>query len=280
MRYRFSEGVLTKAVISALLLAVSVKASPVSKDEALRAATSELPGFFNGPWQQAGEFPLHNLEEETVAYTFIFARAQSVKGGAAESLIPSEYITKKRQSLTDAGKSVSGNESVLYGSEHFASIVISADDTEPVVLRCFLGLPAQEVKRADACALAARKNGAAAWRVSQSLMLGLFDEAFCVEKEDGSERLVVDMRSGAVVTYAAAKAVALKKKRAVADDELIRLCKIAWSKYRVAGKTPVVPVAGRREKKSGTLGDADPLLKNAIDSKKAVPAVGFEEKKR
>ena len=65
----------------------------------------------------------------------------------AEEDSPAGFVAKGRAKLAGDGKSASSDEPDLYGQGRFASIVISAADTEPVVLRCFKGLPRKWSKR-------------------------------------------------------------------------------------------------------------------------------------
>ena len=157
---------------------------------------------------------------------------------------------------------MTGNTSELYGENRFASIVVSADDTEPPVLRCFLGLPPHVVKESDALALAA-KTGGAAWRVRHCLMLGLFDEAFSLETTTGSTALVVEMRTRSSTSLADAKARALAKRVADPDPERVRKCQEAWNLYREAvehvpapAKVPTAGAGVRKTNVAAALKDA------------------------
>ncbi|MDD5705782.1 MAG: hypothetical protein PHR35_07635, partial [Kiritimatiellae bacterium] len=149
----------------ALLTAATLVAAPVQRDTAFRAASAELPTFFPGTWQSAGEVAMYNLSGETVAYTFIFARQNTNAGEPAQEREPAAFVAKARERLAANGKTVTGDAAELYGESLFASIVISAVDTEPPVLRCFLGLPPHLVKERDALALASKGGGAGIWRV-------------------------------------------------------------------------------------------------------------------
>jgi len=236
--YRIQLGV----VLLLLSLASAAKAAPVSHDEAFRVATAELPGFYTGNWNPAGEILLHNLSGDVTAFIFMFDRTQKLSN-KDQTPAPAAFVAKARTDLAAAGIVVSGYESELRGADRYATIVISADDTEPPVLRCFLGLPPQVVREVEVLALAAdNKGGAGSWRVRHCLMLGFFDEAFLVEPTTGSkEALVVDLRMRAVVTEKEAKTRALTKRAAAPDPELIRMSQNAWAPYRAAGNTLDVP---------------------------------------
>ncbi|MDD2454897.1 MAG: hypothetical protein PHE10_01045, partial [Kiritimatiellae bacterium] len=149
----------------------------------------------------------------------------------------------RRSKLADAGKNLNGNNPGLYGAERFATIVISADDTEPPVLRCGLGLPPQLVKERDAEALAKSAYAQGRWRVRRRLMLGMLDEAFECEDEEGREApLVVEMRTGKTLPLAeAAERGRAKRKQAAAEPERERLCREAWAPFRGATRKGVRP---------------------------------------
>jgi len=152
-------------------------------------------------------------------------------------------VAERRARLGKAGKGSNGNNPELYGAERYATVVISADDTEPPVIRCFLGLPPQLVKERDAEALAVRKHGQGRWRVRRHLMLGMFDEAFVCEDEDGGrEALVVDMRTGKTLPLAEAASRANAKRKATDNDpELERMCREAWAPFRKQTKVGAQP---------------------------------------
>ncbi len=224
---------LVLSIVVALLANFALYAVPVKRDAALQAAMHELPGFFAGSWLWADEETLYDLSGGTVAYMFMFRKSQAqVK--VNDVLLPLEpvaFVASKRMVLSKQGVSVSGNESDLYGQDVFASIVISAVDTEPVVLRCFRGLPSHVVKSADAMGLATETAPGSTWRVRHYLMLGLFDEAFSLETANGESELIVDMRTQSVTTPAKAKAKASVKKQVAPDAERVSLCQKAWKKY-------------------------------------------------
>ena len=248
-------------------LASAVQAAPVSRGEAFRAATAKLPSFYAGNWNPAGEILLHNLSGDVTAFIFMFDRAQKLSDKT-----PATFVEKARTDLAAAGKTVSGYEPELRGADRYATIVISADDTEPPVLRCFLGLPPQVVREANALALAADKGGAGSWSVRHYLMLGFFDEAFAVEPSVGSkETLIVDLRMRAVVTEKEAKTRALTKRAAAPDPELIRMSQKAWGPYRTASKTLNVPPL----QKDSVSGDA--IKKKVSDPSFPLPRKGSEQ---
>ena len=200
-------------------------------------AAHQLPGYFAGPWQLAGEYALENLSGDTVAYTFIFSKparqvTPSPEGG---SLAPASFVARARERLRGSGRPATGNTAELYGEDRFASILVSADDTEPPVLRCYRGLPPHLVKEADALDLVTKKRGAGAWRVSRRLMLGMFDEAFCLENAaDTNAAEIVDMRTGAVLSKAEAETRGRTKKVAGQDRERVRMSREAWRALKPA----------------------------------------------
>lgn len=227
------------AMCGAGFLSGSAAAAPVSRDEAFAAAATELPRFYAGSWNLADEMPLYGLSGDVKAFLFMFDRGQKASGGG-EAGAPAAFVAKARADLAAKGIVLSGQEPELRGEDRYATIVISADDTEPPTLRCFQGLPYQVVRAVDALALAAEKKGAGSWRVRHGLMLGFFDEAFAVEPAAGSgEALVVDLRMRAVVTEKEAKARALAKQAVPPDPDLIRMSRQAWEPYRTAVQTPV-----------------------------------------
>ena len=219
--------------------AVAATAAPVSRDEALRAAERELPGFFGGSWRPAGEIALFDLSETVAAYAFIFTDASAPALAGAPEEQPTGFVARARAGLAAAGRMVTGAESELYGADRFATIVIAADDTEPVVLRCFRGLPPQLVKEADAPGLAGQGGGA--WRVKHHLMLGFFDEAYLLENADGTAEQIVDLRTRSSATKTALREREVARKQAAADPERIRLCQDAWKPYRAAAKAGPAP---------------------------------------
>lgn len=241
MRHNVRTSAFGVAVLLGLWMAEGVVAAPVQRADAYRAAQEELPGFFAGPWQPAAEIALHNLSGDIAAYTFIFARPPAATQAKAQEQNPAAFVTKAREQLAAEGKTATGNEPQLYGDNLFASIVISADDTEPPVLRCFLGLPPHVVKEAEALALADRTGGGKGWRVRHYLMLGLFDETFSLETPADSSELVVDMRSRAAAPLSDVKARALAKRVPAPDPDRVRRCQEAWERYRTGGPDPVSP---------------------------------------
>lgn len=225
----------------ALGWALAAPAAPVARDEAFRAAETELPRFYPGNWAAADEIPLYDLSGDVAAYAFIFERAGK-RSAAAET--PAEFVERARAARTAAGAETSGYEAELRGEDRYATIVVAADDVEPPVLRCHLGLPSHVVRAANAVALAGKAKSDVAWRVRRPLMLGFFDEAFVLEPASGSgEALVVDLRTQAAVPESDALARARLRKAAAPDPERERLCREAWQPYRPATATAVVPLA-------------------------------------
>ncbi len=247
-------------------------ADSVTRDTAFQVASSQLPSFYPGTWRLSDEYAMENLSGETLAYTFIFAKtdAQTAKTAEFRTLAPTSFVARARLRLKEGGQSVTGNSPELYGETLFASIIISAKDTEPPVLRCFQGLPVHVVKEEDALALVAKERGAGAWRVSRRLMLGLFDEAFCLENaDDASAAQVVDMRSGSVVTKADAQGRSRMKKHGIADDaERVRLCKAAWQTAVAQSKKSAADVqpdpANARQKVSNGKAPSLPLRRTSV----------------
>ena len=86
----------------------------------------------------------------------------------------------------------------------------------------------------DAEALAKSAYAQGRWRVRRRLMLGMFDEAFECEDEEGREApLVVEMRTGKSLPLAeAAERASAKRKGSAADPERARLCREAWAPFR------------------------------------------------
>ena len=230
MRRNRKRGTILLHVMFALGVTLQSLAAPVGRDGALRAAKAELPRYYAGPWQLASEQTMHDLEGNVQAYTFVFSHARAEAKASAPDADPAQFIAKARRNLAAAGKAISGNEPQLYGRERFASIVVNADDTEPVVLRCFKGLPPHLVKASNAKALAAQRRGGA-WRTRRYLMLGLFDEALLMESPDGKDAVVVDMRTRSVVTREVARERALRKKRPTPSEEQARQCRKAWAPH-------------------------------------------------
>jgi hypothetical protein len=259
-----------------LLMAAPVVAAPITRNEAFGAAANELPDFFAGDWRPAGELVLYRITGNTGAYVFMFANTPKPADGAPPEETPAAFAARQRASLVDDRKPFSSTASELYGEDRFATIFISADDTEPVVLRCFKGLPAQLVKEADALALAAKAGGSSALHVRRCLMLGMFDEAFLIEPATGTGQvLVVDMRTRSVVTEQEAQARAQTKRAAAVDPERVRLCQAAWARYRLGGKAAAEllsqpgPTSGGRPK--------SPVITNG-ESNKQPPVPGPQGK--
>ena len=235
----------------ALGWALAAPAAPVARDDAFRAAESELPRFYPGEWAAADEVPLYDLNGAVAAYAFIFERGAK-RSAAAET--PAAFVERARAAVAAAGAEATGYETELRGEDRYATIVIAADDAEPPVLRCHLGLPGHVVRAANAVALAGRTQRGGAWRVRRPLMLGFFDEAFVVEPATGTgETLVVDLRTQAAVPEREARARAkLRKAAAAPDPERERLCAEAWQPYRAATATAVIPLAAPAVAKGGT----------------------------
>ena len=235
----------------ALGWALAAPAAPVARDDAFRAAETELPRFYPGEWTAADEVPLCDLDGAAAAYAFIFERAGK-RAAAAEA--PAAFVARARAAVAAAGAEATGYETELRGEERYATIVIAADDAEPPVLRCHLGLPGHLVREANALALAGRTQRGGAWRVRRHLMLGFFDEAFVVEPAAGAgDALVVDLRTQAAVPEREARARArLRKAAAAPDPERERLCAEAWQPYRPAKATAVIPLAAPSGAKGGT----------------------------
>lgn len=255
------------AMASLWMAAAISMAEPVLRQEAYRAARSELPGFFPGPWKSTGEIVLKDLEGSAAAYLFMFKSTGTDVVPISDDSTPAEYVARTRARLKLTGNAVSGSTRALYGEDRFASIVISADDEEPIVLRCFKGLSPHLVKEADAVSLAARKGGGGTWRVREYLMLGLFDEAFSIETDADGSTLVVDTRTGTVLTHSEAKTRAIEKQREKrSNSELRGRCRQAWRAYRSPNETHVLPAVlpaaatARRTKKVAATVQADPIL--------------------
>ena len=217
-------------------LALCAAAAPVPRETAFHVAAHQLPGYFAGPWQLAGEYALENLSGDTVAYAFIFSKPsrqefQSPEGGA---LAPTSFVARARARLRESGRPATGNMAELYGEDRFASIFVSAVDTEPPVLRCYRGLPPHLVKEADALDLVTKKRGAGAWRVRRRLMLGMFDEAYCLENAaDTNAAVVVEMRSRSVATKTEAQARRPRRQTGTDETERIQMCRAAWRGFGV-----------------------------------------------
>lgn len=238
-------------VCMALGWALAAPAAPVARDDAFRAAETELPRFYPGEWAAADEVPLCDLDGAVAAYAFIFERAAK-RSAAAEA--PVAFIARARAAVAAAGAEATGYETELRGEDRYATIVIAADDAEPPVLRCHLGLPGHLVRAANAVALAGRSQRGGVWRVRWSLLLGFFDEAFVVEPATGTgDALVVDLRTQAAVPEREARARAqLRKAAAALDPERERLCAEAWQPYRAAHATAVIPLAAPAGANGGT----------------------------
>jgi hypothetical protein len=235
------------AGLAAGFAAVTLLAAPVTPRMAARAGAAEVQRFFPGGWQPAGEMILQDLAGDTAAYVLIYGDSGKAAGDAGAGSAPAAFLQAQRARLADQGKPATGNAAELYGEDRFATIFISASDTEPVVLRCFKGLPPQMVKEPEALALGAKAGGGKDLRVRHCLLLGLFDEAFLVEPTAGGAAWVVDLRTGAAVSEQAAKARA-QRKQAVADPERAGRCQAAWAKYRAteaAGRPPGVPAGAK-----------------------------------
>ena len=230
---------------------LAAPAAPVARDDAFRAAETELPRFYPGEWSAADEVPLYDLNGAVAAYAFIFERAAK-RSAAAEA--PAAFVARARAAVAAAGAEATGYETELRGEDRYATIVIAADDAEPPVLRCHLGLPGHLVREANALDLAGRARRGVSWRVRQPLMLGFFDEAFVVEPATGTgDALVVDLRTQSAVPEREARARAqLRKAAAAPDPERERLCAEAWAPYRTAKTTAVIPLAAPAGAKGGT----------------------------
>ena len=222
-----------------LLAACAAVAEPVARDTAFLVASGQLPAYYPGPWQLSDEYRLENLSGETVAYTFIFRKKDA---NPVDAVAPTSFVQRARSRLKGEGVTATENTPELYGEALFASIVISAEDTEPPLLRCFQGLPSHVVKEAAALALVAKKRGPAAWRVKHRLMLGMFDEAFCLENaEDAAAAQVVDMRTGTLLTKAEVELRVRARQAAPGDAERVRMCRAAWQEAVAQGAKCAAP---------------------------------------
>ncbi len=228
-----------RMLVLRLLLSATMAAcgAPVAQDIAFYAAQTALPVFFPGYWLPAGELELQAIDGTRIVYVFIFERGD---GGYAPSAhapaTPAAYVAATRHTLAAAGRVVSGHEDELYGVHRFATIYISADDTQPPVLRCFEGLPPPLVRAESALSLAALKTPRDGWRVRRHLMTGLFDETYELEHPDmPGEPLLVELRSRTVwpVTEAVRKAASVTPS---AGGDLERLSQAAWEPYRAGGR--------------------------------------------
>ena len=226
--------------------ALCAAAAPVPRETAFHVAANQLPSYFAEPWQLADEYALENLSGDTVAYTFIFSKPsqQEFSSSEGEALAPTSFVARARERLRGSGRPVTGNTTELYGEDRFASILVSADDTEPPVLRCYRGLPPHLVKEAETLVLVTKKRGSGAWRVRRRLMLGLFDEAFCLENAaDTNAAEIVDMRTGAVLSKAEAETRGRAKQVAGQDRERVRMCREAWGAVKPAVHSDAVTPA-------------------------------------
>lgn len=230
---------------AALFLAAGqAAAEPVARNTAYHAARTELPGFFPGQWEPADEIILHDINENIVAYAFVFIR--NGKTAAANNTSykkPADFVEAQRAELTQAGKQINGNNPELYGEDRYATVFISADDTEPPVLRCFLGLPPQLVK-AEKARTMSKEHAGGEWRIRTFLMQGLFDESFVLESTANPENLLLaDTRVNQIMTTAEAttRAAGMKESN-VEDSAKASLCKKAWQQYKTAAKIHNAPL--------------------------------------
>lgn len=216
-------------------------AAEVRKEEARYAANAYLPEFYPGEWHLVQELPMYDLNGVVKAYIFIFPPA--ARQAESESS-PTNFLACRQAERLAAGQTVSGYEPELLGEDRFAGIMISADDQEPPVLRCFKGLPPQLTRQVTVNQLAGQQAGSGRWQVRHALMLGFFDEAFVVDPEGKGESLVVDARSRVAVSESAAKARAAKVALVAADPEIVRLSQASWAGLKAqavaasAGSTP------------------------------------------
>ncbi len=199
--------------------------APVDRAAALRAAADRLPTFFSGSWLRVDDFSMVDPEGTTRAYTVVFHQ-----GDTRNAASPANFLARVRQQKRAAGRQINENSSDLYGSDRYASIVVSADDTEPVVIRCYRGLPATLVKL-EAAQKLARATGKSDLRLAQHLMLGMFDETVLLESPDGSERVVVDMRTRTTTSLQEAQTRAKRKTGVTRSKKFIEQCRMAWAPY-------------------------------------------------
>ncbi len=213
------------------------EAAPVSRNEAFGAASALLPSFFPGDWFLADEITLHLLSGEAGAFLFVFESGGKTSDDQARNS-PQEFVARTRADLAGQSGRPTGYEPELRGEDRYATIMISAEDTAPPVLRCFRGLPFQRVREVNALDLAGREKDGKPWRVRHHLMLGFFDEAFLVEPVDGGgDAMVVDLRTHAVVTEPDAQAQARLQSPRQPDPDLARMSQEAWAPYRTESKT-------------------------------------------
>ncbi len=210
----------------------------VDRDVALLAAQTTLPSFFPGSWTPVDELDLHLPSGGLAVYVFVFEKENTRDGLrlAAGSPSPSDFVIQARQAMEAEGQTVSGREEPLYGLDRYATIYISADDSEPPVLRCFEGLPTLLVRSENALQRAGRQTGSNGWRIHRLLMTGLFDETYELEHQDlPGDSLVVELRSATVrsMTETERKRHAVKPAE---DSERQRLSRKAWDRYRKGGQ--------------------------------------------
>lgn len=223
-------------VVVLALPSVNTMANPVSRETALRAATTELPRFFPGNWKLHEEFVLYDIDLQPAAYAFVFSREDQIKEAVFE--LPEGFVPKKHPSRNPDRQNT---EIVPKENDHrqYSTIFISALDSEPPVIRCFSGLPPQRHNEERALTMAdAEMPQNDASPVVRHLMLGFFDEAVAIiNKEAPDSALVADLRGNQVLPLEEVRArVEEVKAQREPDPELVRLSRLAWQKHKTSGR--------------------------------------------
>ena len=224
-----------------ILSAAAALSAPVGRPTALRAADAELPGFFPGQWELEDELVLYDLDLTAAAYTFTFRRSDLIKEQPLE--LAAEIAGKKKLPPAAPGRQ---EPAATQPPEHqqYATIVISARDSEPPVIRCFRGQPPQRANEQRALALAREAAPQYAPSTIHHLLLGFFDEAVAIISEDDpDDALVADLRGNRTFPLAEVRERAAAISNAMEPDpERISLSRQAWRKYKTAGRIDGAPL--------------------------------------
>ncbi len=232
------------------------RAEPVSATQAEVAASVLLPRYFPGEWIHSTTRPLVDVDGVAAAYAVIFCRPDSPE----KDTTPEAFVEKALPSIPESEKAMGSHASSLYGNKHFATVVTAASDSEPVLLRCHLGLPSQLVQQSFALERVQKANPNVTWRVGRLLFLGLFDDAVEIIPDAAAPRakaatitakpVVIDMRSGKTASLDEVREKKKQKNAVAPDPALVKACRKAWAKH--PSKKPASVNLAAQPKKSRT----------------------------
>ncbi|MFC1839665.1 hypothetical protein ACFL1N_08800 [Thermodesulfobacteriota bacterium] len=243
-------------LLSAVIFAKSAKAENIPIEVAKTAARDKLHLFFPGEWSYFDYFVLYNLADEPAAYAVIFSNQNTAKAKLADLEKPMDNIREhikshsssiekiisshgksgkaKNMEISKVQKEIDKLNNRLRHKDSYVTVITGAQDTLPVVLKCYRGLPNLFVKKKEAHNLINNKYPEREWHFQRYLYLGTFDESIQfihTEKEyknteESSELVpfIVDLRSRSINR----KDITLKEKGQLLENRKINNRKTSW----------------------------------------------------